>query len=37
MKAYIAKQEGKKVAAIGELTDSQKEMASEALLRAEEN
>jgi hypothetical protein len=37
MKAYIAKQENRKVSAIGELTDSQKYMASEALIRAENN
>jgi sodium/potassium-transporting ATPase subunit alpha len=37
MKAYIAKQEGKKATSIGELTESQKQMANEALIRAEEN
>ena len=37
MKVYIAKQEGKKASSIGELTESQKQMANEALLRAEEN
>jgi len=37
MKAYIAKQEGKKAASIGELSESQKQLATEALIRAETN
>jgi len=37
MKAYIAKQEGKKASSIGELSESQKQMATEALIRAENN